>query len=786
MNKKLYGLMDWPRIEGIIYSEEDHPHEILGAKKVGGQTLLQVFKPAAFKVSIKTGSKIYEMEKVDEGGFFAVLIPEKEVKKYLIQIYDKNMHMTEEEDPYYYKDILKLDDLEKFHSGIHYKIYNILGAHPRTIQGTQGVQFAIWAPNAVRVSVVGDFNEWDGRIHPMNKWDQYGVFELFIPAAHIEDCYKFELKLKGGLTYLKSDPYAFSQQLRPDTASVISDISNFQWEDDNWIKNRQDHHQEKDPMSIYELHLSSFARPTDGREFYNYKELAPMIIEYVTKMNYTHIELMPIMEHPLDASWGYQVIGYFAPTARYGTPEDFMYFMNEMHKAGIGVILDWVPAHFPRDIHGLSSFDGTCLYEHQDPRQGYHPHWGTLIFNYGRPQVSNYLIANALFWIEQYHADGIRMDAVASMLYLDYGKNDGEWVANIYGGNENLEAVEFIKHLNSMVKKIGKGAITIAEESTAWPQITGRLENDGLGFDFKWNMGWMNDYLAYIKYDPYFRYYHHNELTFSMIYTYSEHFILVFSHDEVVHGKGSMISKMPGELRDKFMNLKLTYAYMMVHPGRKLIFMGQDIGEFDEWSETRQIQWNLLEFENHKTLNSMVADLNSIYKKYPALYQLDNHYDGFTWINSIMATECMLVFTRNGFDEEDTLLVVCNFANVERNNFQIGVPYAGKYKEIFNTDHKKYGGTNCLNIRMKNSVLLECDSMENSIKVNVAPLSISIFSCVAYSKEEKKEMEVQKKEQEKEKKKLAARTKKEDIVVGKKAEKIVSKAKTQNKKPRIN
>ena len=465
------------------------------------------------------------------------------------------------------------------------------------------------------------------------------------------------------------------------------------------------------------------------------------------------------MEHPFDGSWGYQVIGYYAPTARYGTPEDFMYFMNEMHKAGIGVILDWVPAHFPRDTYGLSAFDGTCLYEHLDPRQGAHPHWGTLIYNYGRPQVSNYLIANALFWIEQYHADGIRMDAVASMLYLDYGKQDGEWVANIYGGNENLEAVEFLKHVNSMIHKRGRGALSIAEESTAWPLVTGSQEEGGLGFDMKWNMGWMNDFLNYIRQDPYFRSGCHNMLTFSMVYAYSERFMLVLSHDEVVHGKASMLGKMPGTREEQFANLKASYGYMMCHPGKKLLFMGQDIGEYDEWNENREVEWYLTEEADHKGLQEFVKALNHLYTSAPALSEKDTSWDGFEWIDCISANDCILSFVRKGKKDEDMLLVVVNFANVERKGFQVGVPLNGKYKEILNSDAKEYGGQGRTNPRVKTAAEEEWDGREYSIRMTQAPLSVSIFSYQPYTKEELKEI-ARKKAEKARKEKEAARKKK--------------------------
>ena len=761
MKDKLYKLMNWPEIEAIIYSEEDNPHRLLGPHAAGNATVFQTFWPGAEKVELvlsDTGKEV-EMELADEAGYFAALVPGKEVPAYEYRVTWPDGTVKTEGDPYRFAPVISKRDTDRFAAGIHYEAYNMLGAHVCTIDGTEGVHFAVWAPNALRVSVVGDFNHWDGRVHQMRRlWDS-GIFELFIPGSLEGQNYKYELKTKGGLTYLKADPYAFGQQLRPDTASVIRDISGFAWEDEQWLKKREKTDYSNRPVSVYELYLGSFKRPEDDRPYCNYRELAPAIISYVKEMGYTHIELMPIMEHPFDGSWGYQVIGYYAPTARYGTPEDFMYFMNEMHKAGIGVILDWVPAHFPRDTYGLSAFDGTCLYEHLDPRQGSHPHWGTLIYNYGRPQVSNYLIANALFWIEQYHADGIRMDAVASMLYLDYGKQDGEWVANIYGGNENLEAVEFLKHVNSMIHKRGRGAISIAEESTAWPLVTGSLEEDGLGFDMKWNMGWMNDFLGYIRQDPFFRSGCHNMLTFSMVYAYSERFMLVLSHDEVVHGKASMLGKMPGSREEQFANLKASYGYMMCHPGKKLLFMGQDIGEYDEWNENREVEWQLTQEANHKGLQEFVKALNHLYTSAPALSVKDTSWDGFEWIDCISANDCTLSFVRKGQKDADMLLVVVNFANVERKGFQVGVPLNGKYKEILNSDAKEFGGQGRINPRIKTASEEEWDGREYSIKLTQAPLSVSIFSYQPYTKEELKEI-AKKKAEKARKEKEAARKKK--------------------------
>ena len=735
MNNRLYKLMNWPRIEGIIYSEEDRPHEILGPHIVGKSVLFQTFQPGAGKVSLITeDGKKTEMEMVDEAGYFAALVAGKIPDRYEYEIC-RGEETVLQKDAYRYQTGLSAKDIEKFNAGIHYTIYEKLGAHFMTIDGTEGTFFAVWAPNALRVSVVGDFNHWDGRLHQMTRNPEGGIFEIFIPDVKPGECYKFELKVKGGLTYLKADPYAFGQQLRPDTASVVRDFQ-YVWKDGKWMKDREKRQQENAPVSVYEMYLGSFKRNRETNDYLNYRELAPEIAKYAKEMGYTHVELMPVMEHPLDASWGYQVIGYYAPTARYGTAEDFMFLVDTLHQAGIGVILDWVPAHFPRDTYGLSQFDGTGLYEHADPRQGSHPHWGTLIYNYGRPQVSNYLIANALYWVEKYHVDGIRMDAVASMLYLDYGKQDGQWVANIYGGNENLEAMELLKHLNSVMKKRNPGVLMIAEESTAWPKITSKVEEDGLGFDLKWNMGFMNDFLSYIGYDPYFRAHHHNELTFSMVYAYSENFMLVFSHDEVVHGKATLIGKMPGVIEDKFANLRLTYAYMMTHPGKKLLFMGQDIAEFKEFDETRETEWGLLSYEPHKGVHQLVKDLNALYKEKPALYAMDTRPEGFEWINCISPEKCMVSFLRKTDKIKETLVVVANFANLEQ-EFTIGVPYEGKYKEVLNTDAKCYGGLGRVNGQAIFVEEEETDAKPYSFKMTSAPLSVSIFSYVPYTAKEK-------------------------------------------------
>ena len=722
--------MDWPEIEAVVYSEEYAPREILGPHVTGDGVLVQCFFPGADKVTVKTtkDGREYPMSKEDDAGYFAVLLSGRKIPEYTYLV-EQEGEQIECYDAYAFPCQITLEEEQKFINGICYDIYEKLGAHPMTVNGVDGVYFAVWAPNAARVSVVGDFNHWDGRVYQMQRLSVSGIYELFIPQIPVGSLYKYELKLKDGLTYLKADPYANQAELRPATASVVADLTKYIWKDQTWMKERKKIQTEDAPMFVYEMHLASWKKPEDGREFYNYRELAPMIVAYVKEMGYTHVELMPVMEHPFDASWGYQVTGYYAPTSRYGSPEDFMYFVDTLHQAGIGVILDWVPAHFPRDTFGLANFDGTCLYEHLDPRQGYHPHWGTLIYNYGRPQVKNFLIANALFWIEKFHADGIRFDAVASMLYLDYGKNDGEWVANIYGGNENLDAVELLKHLNSIFKKKHPDALLIAEESTAWPRVTGSVDTeDGLGFDYKWNMGWMNDFIGYMSNDPYFRGAHHNELTFSMVYAYSERFMLSLSHDEVVHQKGSLLEKMPGTEDKKFANLRAAYGFFMTHPGKKLLFMGQEYGQVHEWAENKALDWEDLEKPAHRQMQNYMKALIQLYKTHPALWKLDYDSDGFEWINCVEWEKSMVTFLRKSQKQEDTLVVICNFSDVAYEEELVGVPYAGKYKEILNSDAKEYGGTGVVNPRVKIAKKEETDDRPYTIKVKVAPLSVAIYS----------------------------------------------------------
>ena len=581
-----------------------------------------------------------------------------------------------------------------FGQGNHYEIYKKLGAHEVTA-GKKGVYFAVWAPHAKSVSVIGEFNGWDAAADRMERQEPLGIYTVFVPEAKDGQMYKYCIETQSGELIYKADPFANYAELRPGTASRITDISHLKWTDDRWMESRKKWDNKENPLSIYEVHMGSWMRHP-GREdegFYTYREFAEAITKYVKKMGYTHVELMGIAEHPFDGSWGYQVTGYFAPTSRYGTPEDFAYMINYLHRNRIGVILDWVPAHFPKDAHGLADFDGTPTFEYADPRKGEHPDWGTKIFDYEKPQVRNFLIANALFWIEHFHVDGLRVDAVASMLYLDYGKQDGQWVPNKYGGNQNLEAIEFFKHLNSVVLGRNPGTMMIAEESTAWPKVTGNPEDDGLGFSLKWNMGWMHDFTEYMKLDPYFRKNAHHMMTFSMEYAYSENYILVLSHDEVVHLKCSMLNKMPGEGFDKYANLKAAYAFMTGHPGKKLLFMGQEFAQLREWSEERELDWFLLSEEPHQQIQNWYRDLLHLYKKHPALYELDNDPAGFEWINKDDIFRSIFSFVRHSKGKKKNLLFVCNFTPVAREDYRVGVPTKRQCKLVLNSDEKEYGGS---------------------------------------------------------------------------------------------
>ena len=611
-----------------------------------------------------------------------------------------------------------------FGQGVDYDLYRKLGAHPTEQDGEKGTYFAVWAPNAKRVSVIGEFNDWNTEANVMTKAGPIGVFEIFVPGAEIGQLYKFFIIGMHDEQLYKADPFANETELRPGNASRITNIQDYKWHDALWLKKREKFNEATDAMSIYEVHIGSWMKHPWSEQnpdgFYNYRQAAVRLADYVKKMGYTHVELIGIAEHPFDGSWGYQVTGYYSPTSRYGSAQDFKYFVDYMHRKGIGVILDWVPAHFPKDAHGLANFDGTAVYEHEDPRQGENKDWGTKIYNYGRPEVKNFLIANALFWIEECHVDGLRVDAVASMLYLDYGKRDGEWVANKYGDNKNLEAIEFFKHLNSVVLGRNHGTVMIAEESTAWPRVTGKPEDDGLGFSLKWNMGWMNDFLEYMKLDPYFRKFNHNRMTFSMMYAYAEKYILVISHDEVVHLKKSMLSKMPGELPDKFRNLKAGYTFMFGHPGKKLLFMGQDFGQLREWSEERELDWFLLGEKDHLDLQEFVKDLLEMYKHYPALYAGDTDPKGFEWINADDGDRSIFSFMRMSPTGKNNMVFVINFTPVDRPDYRVGVPKKGNYKLIMDETGK-------VEPKVFKAVEGECDNRPYSVAYPLKPFGIGVF-----------------------------------------------------------
>ena len=616
-----------------------------------------------------------------------------------------------------------------FSQGTHYDIYKKLGAHFSEEKGVKGVFFAVWAPHAAAVHVIGEFNGWNEESHPMKKEGPGGIHSLFVPGVQENTLYKFLITTEKGEKLYKADPFANYAEMRPGNASKITSLKGFAWEDEKWEENRDKLNVFEQPIAIYECHIGSWMKHPDGTEdgFYNYREFADRLVEYLKEMRYTHVELMGIAEHPFDGSWGYQVTGYYAPTSRYGTPEDFVYLVNYLHKHGIGVILDWVPAHFPKDAHGLADFDGCPLYEYADPRMGEHPEWGTKIFDYGKSEVKNFLIGSALMWIEHYHIDGLRVDAVASMLYLDYGKKEGQWIANKYGENKNLEAIEFFRHINTLITGRNHGTVMIAEESTAWPKVTGPVEDDGLNFSYKWNMGWMHDFLDYMKLDPYFRRDNHHKMTFAMSYNESEKYILVLSHDEVVHLKCSMINKMPGLGIDKFRNLMVGYAFMMGHPGKKLLFMGQEFAQLREWSEERELDWFLLDNPDHKHIQNWVKKLLHIYRKNPALYELDSSWGGFEWINANDADRSIYSFIRKSKDGKNQLLFVCSFTPVARPDYRVGVPAKKTYKLILDSDSEEFGGCGRQRPQSYKAVEAECDGRPYSIAYPLEPYGVAVF-----------------------------------------------------------
>ena len=717
----------------LLRSEHHDPFHILGAHPVASRgepaVAIRAFLPEAARARVIALDRAaaQEMKKIHPDGFFeAVFAGQSSIFPYRLELTNPEGLTWQVVDPYSFPPVLTDFELHLFAEGTFLKAYETLGAHPHEVNGIAGVLFAVWAPNARRVSVTGDFNNWDGRRHPMRSRPGTGVWELFIPGLSVGERYKYEIKSRFQ-DYLvqKSDPYAFYSELRPNSASLVYDIEKYQWEDAEWMANRARHNGLNQALSIYEVHLASWRRkPEEHGRWLTYRELSTELIEYVKWIGYTHIELLPITEHPFDASWGYQTTGYFAPTSRHGSPDDFRVFVDACHRAGIGVILDWVPAHFPTDEHGLGFFDGTHLYEHSDPRLGLHQDWGTAIFNFGRNEVRNFLTSNALFWLEKYHLDGLRVDAVASMIYLDYSREPGQWIPNKYGGNENLEAISFLKDLNTIVHREHPDVLTVAEESTAFPGVSRPVYLGGLGFSLKWNMGWMHDMLAYFSKDPVHRKYHHNNLTFALMYAFTENFVLVLSHDEVVHLKRSLLDKMPGDLWQKFANLRSLYALMCSFPGKKLLFMGGEFGQWEEWNHDESLQWHLLGNDFHKSLQACVHDLNWLYRNLSPLHSIDFHYAGFEWIDFSDNENSVISFIRKSGDQRDAVIVVGNFTPVPRAAYRIGVPEAGFYREIFNSDSGAYGGSNLGNDGGIPSEALSCHGRPHSLQLTLPPLAV--------------------------------------------------------------
>ncbi len=687
-------------LERLLQADQHDPFQVLGfhlVEQPPGAAVVRAFQPHARSMRLLAFDKTLEMEKIRPEGLFEITIPEcSQPFDYRLAAVHYNGEVHEYADPYRFLPQLGEIDRYLFNSGTHYELYNRMGAHLATVDGISGVLFRVWAPSASRVSVIGNFNGWDGRIHQMRVLGSSGIWELFIPGLAENEIYKFEIRTQAGQLLEKSDPFQFFGELRPRTASIVCDLNAYQWQDREWLQARSGTLPYARPFSTYEVHLGSWQRdPGDPDRFLTYKEVADRLIPYVKEMGFTHIELMPVMEHPLDESWGYQVTGYYSATSRYGRPEELMYLIDQCHGNGIGVILDWVPAHFPSDSHSIARFDGTALYEHADPRQGAHPEWGTLIFNYGRKETSNFLIANALFWFDKFHIDGLRVDAVASMLYLDYSRKDGEWLPNRYGGRENIEAIEFLKHLNSVVYQRFPNVLMIAEESTSFFGVSKPTDQGGLGFGFKWNMGWMNDSLRYFSKDPLYRKYHHNALTFSLYYAFSENFILPLSHDEVVHGKRSLLDRMPGDLWQQFANLRLLYLYLWTHPGKKLLFMGNEFGQWSEWYCKTSLDWHLIEQEPlHGQLREFVKQLNRFYRDNPALWEVDFSDKGFRWLDFQDADNSVIAFARFARDQQDHLVCVLNFTPQTLDDYKIGVPANRPYRVVFNSDASYFGGSN--------------------------------------------------------------------------------------------
>ena len=728
-----FNLFDQEEIQCLIQGESKVPHHLLGVHEymIGGKRKLMacIYMPSAKYVSIAPlgdEQKKYKLMPLNEEGLFGSVLQRRK-NKFIYQVYceDEQGNTWNYIDPYQFKSTFTQEDSLRFREEKHYELYKKLGAHFNKVQGVEGVSFAVWAPHAKRVSVIGDFNLWDGRRHSMRLIESCGIWEIFIPQLQVDACYKYEIKTKDDVLLYKADPYAQKSQLRPHTASCIYTEDSYKWHDKKWLESREKKVWKQEAIAIYEIHIGSWKRHLDG-QFYNYRELADHLMSYIKEMGYTHVELIGVLEHPFDGSWGYQVTGYFAPTSRYGSPDDFKYFIDVMHRNQIGVLLDWVPAHFPKDAFGLEKFDGTALYEHALPEQANHPQWGTLIFNYGCKAVCLFLINSALSWFERYHIDGLRVDAVASMLYLDFGREGGHYIPNKNGGRENLEAVAFLKHLNTVIHKKFKGIMMIAEESTDWKGVTKPVNQEGLGFDFKWNMGWMNDYLKYMQTDPLYRKHEHNKITFSLMYAFNENFILPLSHDEVVHEKSPMIYKMPGDEWKKFANLRVCYGYMYTHPGKKMLFMGNDFAQTHEWNEKEELRWGLLQHESHQQIQRFVKDLNAFYKKHKCLWQLDDTYDGFEWIDCDNKDESIVAFIRKGNRKDDELIIVVNFTPNVHHGYKIGIAKLGKYKELLNSDEPCYGGSGVINGTVE-AVEESWHKMDNHITIEVPPLGITIF-----------------------------------------------------------
>ena len=742
------------QVQQIVSNQHHNPFEILGchpveenSKVIGWVVRAYLPKATAVWVILPTQRQEYAMETLHNPHFFSVYIDNPELLNYQLRIQEGETERIIY-DPYSFPSPKLTDfDIHLFAEGNHHRIYEKLGSHPTEIEGVTGVYFAVWAPNARNVSIIGSFNHWDGRQHQMGKREN-GVWELFIPGLAVGQCYKYEIKNNQGHIYEKSDPYGFRQEVRPKTASIVTDLGNYTWNDAQWLEQRRKNPPLNQPISIYEVHLGSWwhqsydkqsqalsgeiepvqvAELKPSARFLTYYELAERLIPYVKELGYTHIEILPVAEHPFDGSWGYQVTGYYAPTSRYGSPEDFMYFVDKCHENGIGVIVDWVPGHFPKDGHGLAFFDGTHLYEHADPRQGEHKQWGTLVFNYGRNEVRNFLVANALFWFDKYHIDGIRVDAVASMLYLDYFRPEGEWIANEYGGRENLEAANFLRQLNSILFSYFPGVLSIAEESTDWPMVSWPTYVGGLGFNLKWNMGWMHDMLDYFSMDPWVRQFHQNNLTFSIWYHHAENYLLALSHDEVVHGKGSMMGKMPGDEWQKFANMRCLFSYMFTHPGKKTMFMGMEIGQWSEWNVWGDLDWHLLKYERHQQLKGFFRELNLLYKSEPALYTRDYEQDGFEWIDCTDNRHSVVSFIRRGKNVEYFVVVVCNFTPQPHSHYRVGVPLAGFYKEVFNSDARRFGGSNMGNLGGKWTKEWSWHNHPYSLDLCLPPLAVLVF-----------------------------------------------------------